>query len=123
MANTIERPKGPQSVAHATEYPADRDGHGAGQHKKRDAQRPDQEPGSSNEEPAVLVDDHHYVDHALDGVAAYRATALSVLEPGIDHGPVQPLRGPAGYTSADNIRHAYEDPSADEDEHTVNVAT
>jgi hypothetical protein len=49
------------------------------------------------------------VDHTLDGVAAYKAAALEVLEPGMDHGPVHPLPGPVDKVPPQNVRHAYED--------------
>ncbi len=123
---TIDRPVSAQVVAHATEYPADRDGDGTGydRRKKSDtAERHGSEPGLSEETPAVLIDARHAVNHALDGVAAYRAAALRVLEPGIDHGPVHPLRGPIDWRPAENIRHAYEDHSDGSDPHEVNVAT
>ncbi len=123
---TIERPVSAQVVAHATEYPADRDGDDAGhdRRKKRDtAERQDTDTGRPEDNPAVLVDAHHSENHTLDGVAAYRAAALQALEPGIDHGPVHPLPGPVNRLPADNIRHAYEDRGDDEPAHAVNVAT
>jgi|GEM_PF-2054444 len=123
---TIERPQAAQVVAHATEYPADRDGDGTGydRRKKSDtAERQDPHTGPSDDDPAVLIDAHHAVNHVLDGVAAYRAAALQALEPGIDHGPVHPLRGPSDRLPPDNIRHAYEDHGDDEGSHEVNVAT
>ncbi|EAV41993.1 hypothetical protein SIAM614_25277 [Roseibium aggregatum IAM 12614] len=123
---TIERPQAAQVVAHATEYPADRDGDGTGydRRKKRDtAERHENETGLSEDNPAVLIDDHHTVNHVLDGVAAYKATALQVMEPGIDHGPVHPLQGPVDRIPADNVRHAYEDHEAGDPPHEVNVAT
>lgn len=123
---TIERPKAAQVVAHATEYPPDRDGEGTGHDrgKKRDtAERQDTDTGGPDENPAVLVDAHHIESHTLDGVAAYRAAALQALEPGIRHGPVHPLPGPVNRLPADNIRHAYEDHSDGEPAHAVNVAT
>lgn len=123
---TIERPYSAQVVAHATEYPADRDGDGTGydrRKKRNSAERPETETGLSSDNPAVLVDAHHSVSHTLDGVAAYRAAALKVLEPGIEHGPVQPLRGPVDWQPADNVRHAYEDHADGEEAHEVNVAT
>lgn len=123
---TIERPQSAQVVAHATEYPADRDGEGTGydRRKKRDtAERHENETGLSDDTPAFLIDDHHTVNHVLDGVAAYKAAALQVMEPGIDHGPVHPLRGPVDRVPADNIRHAYEDHDDGEPPHEVNVAT
>lgn len=94
---TIERPHSAQVVAHATEYPADRDGDGTGydRRKKRNtAERHETQTGGSEDNPAVLVESHPVDSHALDGVAAYRAAALSALEPSVDHGPVNPLRGP-----------------------------
>ena len=123
---TIERPKSAQVVAHATEYPADRDGDGTGydRRKKRDtAERHEATPGMSPDNPAVLIDAHHIENHTLDGVAAYRAAALQALEPGIDHGPVHPLPGPVNRLPPDNIRHAYEDHDDAEPPHEVNVAT
>jgi hypothetical protein len=123
---TIERPQSAQVVAHATEYPADRDGDGTGQdrRKKRDtAERPEIAAGPFDDNPAVLIDAHHTVNHVLDGVAAYRAAALQVMEPGIDHGPVHPLRGPVNRVPAENIRHAYEDHDDGKTPHEVNVAT
>ena len=123
---TIERPVPAQVVAHATEYPADRDGDGTGydRRKKRDtAERPKTDTGVSDDNPAVLVDAHHSENHALDGVAAYRAAALQALEPGIDHGPVHPLPGPVDRLPADNVRHAYEDHDDGEPPHEINVAT
>lgn len=126
MATTIERPIAAQVVAHATEYPADRDGDGTGygRDKKRTAERQDQDTGSSTEDPAVLIDDHHTVDHTLDGIAAYKAAALEVLEPSVDHGPVHPLPGPVDKVPPQNVRHAYEDhPDGEEPPHAVNVAT
>lgn len=123
---TIERPQAAQVVAHATEYPADRDGDGTGydRRKKRDtAERHENETGLSEDNPAVLIDDHHTVNHVLDGVAAYKATALQVMEPDIDHGPVHPLQGPVDRMPADNVRHAYEDHEAGDPPHEVNVAT
>lgn len=122
---TIERPQSAQVVAHATEYPADRDGDGTGQDRRKRAEaaeRRDNSAQTSDDRPAVLIDAHHTVSHMLDGVAAYRAAALQVLEPGIDHGPVHPLSGPVDWRPPDNIRHAYEDRKTDED-HEVNVAT
>ena len=126
MATTIERPQSAQVVAHATEYPADRDGDGTGhdrRKKRNDTQRHDTNSGSSGEDPAVLIDAHHLENHALDGVAAYKAAALQALEPGIDHGPVQPLPGPVDRLPAENVRHAYEDHGDDSEKHAVNVAT
>jgi hypothetical protein len=123
---TIERPQSAQVVAHATEYPADRDGDGTGydRRKKRDtAERHEEDTARSGDEPAVRVDAHHSVNHTLDGVAAYRAAALQALEPGIDHGPVHPLPGPVNRLPADNIRHAYEDHGDGDPPHSVNVAT
>ncbi len=126
MATTIERPQAAQVVAHATEYPADRDGDGTGydrRGKRNSAQRHETDTGYSEDEPAVLIDAHHLENHTLDGVAAYRAAALQALEPGIDHGPVHPLRSSVDGVSADNIRHAYEDHGDGEEPHEVNVAT
>ena len=126
MATTIERPVPAQVVAHATEYPADRDGNGTGgdRHKKSStAERHETGTGQTEESPAVLIDAHHLENHTLDGVAAYRATALQALEPGIDHGPVRPLPGPANRVPPDEIRHAYEDHADGETPHEVNVAT
>lgn len=123
---TIERPLSAQVVAHATEYPADRDGDGTGHERRKkseSAERHEPDTGLSDDGPAVLIDSHHTVNHTLDGVAAYRATALQVLEPGIDHGPVNPLRGPVDRLPAGNIRHAYKDHGEDEAPHEVNVAT
>ncbi|TYC49759.1 hypothetical protein FMN50_23915 [Rhodobacterales bacterium] len=126
MATTIERAQPAQVVAQATEYPADRNGQHTG-HQRQDesdaAQRHDEDvTGQADDSPAVLIDAHHLENHTLDGVAAYRAAALSVLEPGIDHGPVHPLPGPVNRVPADNIRHAYED-HEDDATHEVNVAT
>ncbi|MES0812878.1 hypothetical protein ABLO27_25520 [Roseibium sp. SCPC15] len=126
MATTIERPQTAQVVAHATEYPADRDGNGTGhdRRKKREtAERQDPDTNPSGDEPAVLIDAEHSVDHALDGVNAYRAAAMQALEPGIDHGPVHPLPGPVDWCPPQEIRHAYEDHDDDQDLHAVNVAT
>ncbi|QDG75539.1 hypothetical protein [Labrenzia sp. PHM005] len=126
MATTIERPVPAQVVAHATEYPADRDGDGTGygRRQKSTAERQDQDTGSPDEAPAVLIDDHHIESHVLDGMAAYQAAALEVLEPGIDHGPVHPLPGPVDRVPPQNVRHAYQDhPEADDPPHKVNVAT
>lgn len=123
---TIERPQSAQVVAHATEYPADRDGDGTGRDRRKkseSAERHHPDTGQSDDSPAVLIDAHHAVNHTLDGVAAYRATALQVLEPGIDHGPVNPLRGPIDRLPAGNIRDAYEDHGDDDGPHEVNVAT
>ncbi len=123
---TIERPQTAQVVSHATEYPADRDGDGAGRDRKKKrnaAERHQTDTGSPEDGPAVLIDAHHIESHTLDGVAAYRATALQALEPGIDHGPVRPLAGPRDRVPPDNIRHAYEDAADDEPPHKVNVAT
>ena len=121
---TIERPMSAQVVAHATEYPADRDGTGYDRRKKSEtAERHETDTGLSGDTPAVLIDAHHAENHTLDGVAAYRAAALQVLEPGIDHGPVHPLRGPVDWRPADNVRHAYEDHHDGETPHEVNVAT
>ena len=126
MATTIERPQSAQVVAHATEYPADKDGDGTGydrRDKRNRAQRPATDTGYSENEPAVLIDAHHTENHALDGVAAYRAAALQAMEPGIDHGPVHPMRGTVDGLLPDNIRHAYEDHGDGEEPHEVNVAT
>ena len=123
---TIERPKSAQVVAHATEYPADRDGDGADhdRRKKREtAERHENDSVPPGDDPAVLVDAHHTENHTLDGVAAYRAAALKALEPGIDHGPVHPLRGPVDRLPAENVRHAYEDHGGEIERHSVNVAT
>jgi len=123
---TIERPQSAQVVAHATEYPADRDGDGTShdRRKKREtAQRHENDTLRPGDDPAVLVDAHHIENHTLDGVAAYRAAALKALEPGIDHGPVHPLRGPVDRLPAESVRHAYEDNDGAELPHEVNVAT
>ncbi len=123
---TIERPQGPQVVAHATEYPADRDGDGTGhdRRKKSDtAKRQDTGTDRPEEGPAVLIDAHHAENHTLDGVEAYRAAALQALEPGIDHGPIHPLAGPRDKMPASNIRHAYETAGETEPAHRVNLAT
>ncbi|PVB61479.1 hypothetical protein [Labrenzia sp. 011] len=122
---TIERPQSAQVVAHATEYPADRDGDGTGHDRRKSDLAERQEPDSrqADDNPAVLVDAHHLVNHTLDGVAAYQAAALQVLEPGIDHGPVNPLPGPVDRLPAGSVRHAYEEHAEDELPHEVNVAT
>lgn len=125
MATTIERPQSAQVVAHATEYPGDRDGDGTGYDRKhkRNAQRQDEDTGITEEAPAVLVDANHVINHTLDGMAAYRAAALRALEPGIDHGPVHPLQDPVDRMPAYNVRHAYEDHPDDDQRHVINVAT
>lgn len=126
MATTIERPQSAQVVAHATEYPADRDGQGSGhdRHKQSDsAERHQIAPEDRDENPAVLIDAHHVENHTLDGVTAYRAAALSLLEPGIPHGPVHPLPGPIDRVPPENIRTAYEDHEDENSPHEVNVAT
>lgn len=125
MATTIERPKLAQVVAHATEYPVDRDGDGTGYDRKhkRNAQRQDEDTGGPDDRPAVVVDACHTVDHVLDGMAAYRAAALQALEPGIDHGPVNPLIGPMNKVPADSVLNAYADHPDDDETHEVNVAT
>lgn len=126
MATTIERPQSAQVVAHATEYPADRDGDGTGydrRGKRNGAQRHDSDTGYSTDEPAVLIDAHHLENRALDGVAAYRAAALQALEPRVEHGPVHPLRGAQEGIGPDNIRHAYEEHGETEERHEINVAT
>ena len=126
MATTIERPHSAQVVAHATEYPADRDGDGTGydrRGKRNSAQRHENDTGSSSDGPAVLIDAHKSDNHTLDGVAAYRAAALKAMEPGIDHGPVHPMRNSLEGIAPSDIRHAYEDHTETDKPHAVNVAT
>jgi hypothetical protein len=126
MATTIERSQVTQVVAHATEYPADREGDGTGYggKQKSTAERQDQDTGSPDEVPAVFIDEHHTENHVLDGMAAYQAAALEVMEPGIDHGPSHPLPGPVDKVPPQNVLHAYGDRSEDgEPSHEVNVAT
>ncbi|MCV0428574.1 MAG: hypothetical protein K5905_24215 [Roseibium sp.] len=126
MATTIERPQSAQVVAHATEYPADRDGDGTGYDRRKQrntAERHDPDARPAEDGPAVLIDAHSPEDHVLDGMEAYRAAAMRAMEPGIDHGPVHPMRGPVDWTPPEDVRHAYEDHGDEDDTHQVNVAT
>lgn len=128
MPSTVDRPHAANVVAHATEYPSDR------QQRERDAdkrhgnesaaQRPEDEPGSETANPAVLIDAHHDENHLLDGVAAYTAAAQQALG-----SPVKRIA--ERYTLAPRVerrppalvRHAYEDHHGEMEEHEVNVAT
>ncbi|MET1415832.1 hypothetical protein ABVF61_26415 [Roseibium sp. HPY-6] len=126
MATTIDRPQSAQVVAHATEYPTDKDGDGTGydrRGKRNSAQRHDTDTGSSADGPAVLIDARQHNNHTLDGVAAYRAAALQAMEPDIDRGPVHPMRISLEGIAPSDIRHAYEDHAEADEPHAVNVAT
>ncbi len=126
MATTVERPIAPHVVAHATEYPADRDGGGTGQNRqnssKDSAESHETDVAGGEETPAVLVDRLDQ-NHFLDGVEAYKATALSVLEPGIEHGPVHPLSLAQGKVPAYSVQNAYTHAEEKPEPHKVNVAT
>lgn len=130
MPSTVERPPAANVVGHATEYPSDRERRER-EHKDRhgiesSVQRPDDQPDDRIEEqdtPAVVIEPHHLQDHTLDGVAAYRATAKTLLVPGYTPGERHPLYQEPGRTSAETVRHAYEDHKDDEEHHAVNVAT
>jgi len=128
MPSTVERPIPANVVAHATEYPPDRDRRERQEHEKRKgsesaaAQRPEFET-PDQDEPAVVIDDHHETSHVLDGVNAYQAAAHHAREPvkaGAGHTPVEADTGPVLPQQA---RQAYEDHEHDETPHKVNVAT
>jgi hypothetical protein len=127
MPTTVERPPVANVVAHATEYPADRDADGRGDDRKRsnesEAERHDEDTGSSAETPAVLVDANHHEDHSLDGVAAYRAAARHALEPHLETPKRNRMQISADKQAAETVRHAYEDHGGEIEHHEVNVAT
>ncbi|MEP0232278.1 hypothetical protein [Roseibium sp.] len=127
MPTTIERPPAAPVVAHATEYPPDRerrddprDEHNS---KESRAQRHDPDTGSSDEAPAVLVDAEHHEDHRLDGVAAYRATAQHVLDPKKTTVRRPSTLGAPEHQAPETVRHAYEDHGTQEERHSLNVST
>jgi hypothetical protein len=127
MPSTVERSPAANVVAHATEYAPDRDSKGQGDNRgnsnESDAQRHEDETGSLAETPAVLVDAHHNEDHALDGVAAYRATAQHVLDPKSKLRASTSILGSHDKCAAETVRHAYEDHGGEIEQHSVNVAT
>ncbi len=127
MPTTVERPHAANVVAHATEYPADRDADGRGDGRKSskesDAERHEMEAGSPGETPAVLVDANHHEDHLLDGVAAYRAAARHVLDPHAEPPKRARVNANADRQAPVTVRHAYEDHGGEIEEHVVNVAT
>lgn len=127
MPSTVERPPAVNVVAHATEYAPDRDSKGQGDNRgnssESDAQRHEDETGSPAETPAVLVDAHHYEDHLLDGVAAYRAAAQHVLDPKAKPLASTSITGIYDGCAAETVRHAYEDHGGEIEQHSVNVAT
>ncbi|GGB37930.1 hypothetical protein GCM10011316_07530 [Roseibium aquae] len=142
MSSTIERPPAASLVAHATEYPADRENRERDDHRRQNSEsetssRP--EAGDPQEQdPAVVVDTHHYESHVLDGVSAYQAAAHHALDKAAhasaDAHPVPVHRavyGPGlldpgpqgrGRIVPETIRHAYEDHEP-EPPHQVNMAT
>ncbi len=128
MPTTIERPVAANVVSHATEYPPDRERRNQQweEHSSNESrqQRHDTEPGpQQDEEPAVLVDAEHHEDHLLDGVAAYRAVAQHVLEPGLAASAKQVYQDTPEQQPADAVRHAYEEHSGEIETHQLNVNT
>jgi len=126
MPSTVERPIPANVVAHATEYPSDRERREREDNRRKGsesaaAQRPETgEP--DQDEPAVLIDDHHETSHILDGVSAYQAAAHHVLDPVAARGSPHPLAPEPGAILPETVRHAYEDHD-EEPPHKVNVAT
>lgn len=128
MPTTIERPVAANVVSHATEYPPDRERRNQQweEHSSNESrqQRHDTETGAhQDEQPAVLVDAEHHEDHLLDGVAAYRAVAQHVLEPGLAAPATQVYRDVPEHQSAETVRHAYEEHSGGIETHQLNVNT
>ncbi|EFO33418.1 conserved hypothetical protein [Roseibium sp. TrichSKD4] len=129
MPSTVERPVPANVVAHATEYPTDREKREREKSKQHgnesSSQRTDDQHDAAVEPnaPAVVIDAHHLEDHRLDGVAAYRAAAKSVLVPGYQPGERHPLFPKPDRQAADTVRHAYEDHGDIDDPHAVNLAT
>ncbi|MTI42139.1 hypothetical protein JM93_04299 [Roseibium hamelinense] len=127
MPSTIERPVAAQVVAHATEYPPDRQRQEREPDEERGkeskAQRPEDQTGSDTETPAVLIDDHHQEDHRLDGVAAYTAAAQHAAKTASKPVSALPRTEPPEKQSAEAVRHAYEDHRGEIEQHEVNVAT
>jgi len=126
MPSTVERPVPANVVAHATEYPPDREKRERDERKHKSiessAQRMD-DPIPESDSPAVVIEPHLLEDHLLDGVAAYRATAKTLLEPGYQPGERHPLYQEPGRLAAETVRHAYEDHGDIDDPHAVNLAT
>ncbi|WP_417670176.1 hypothetical protein [Roseibium sp.] len=127
MPTTIERPPTAPVVAHATEYPPDRqrreqERNDSNSNESR-AQRHGLNSGTSEEEPAVVVDAQHHEDHRLDGVAAYTAAAHHVLDPLQKHRDASKVHGAVERHAPSEIKHAYEEHGGAVETHRVNVAT
>lgn len=132
MPSTIERSGPPNVVAHATEYPPDRQrreewqGHEDGNESREE--RHDESAGGKKSSPDAYIISHYEADHRLDGVNAY--TMLGNRQPnGVASGRASVdvrRRGPLSsdeYSSGE-ASHAYHPPPHDdEDVHEVNVAT
>ena len=131
MPTTIERPPAANVVAHATEYPPDRErrerNHGSS--KESRAERLDDTDGPNQERTGsdAVVIAHLEEDHRLDGVSAYTdlgERALRHLKQASD--PERPVQGSLqrqGAYVASEIRHAYEDHDTEAETHQVNIAT
>ncbi|WP_417695408.1 hypothetical protein [Roseibium sp.] len=131
MPATIERPPAANVVAHATEYPPDRQrqGHRGSEEDRRESRaerQDDHAPKLSGSADAVVIV-HVEEDHRLDGVSAYthlgeqarlalnqRAATASLSG--------QSTTSPDPHTPGE-IREAYEEHGGELEHHEVNVAT
>jgi len=127
MPTPVERGLPPSAVVHATEYSPDRES----RHRDDNEENTRRDQGETSEQinsappedPAFVVDDHHHEDTALNGVAAYRATAKKVMtssDPPLN--TARPIARPEPQ-AAETIRHAYEDHGGVIERHAINVAT
>lgn len=132
MPPTIERPTAANVVAHATEYPRDRDrreqGDRSSEDNASDTERQDQfefetaETSGAPDSPDVLVD-HVVEDHRLDGVAAYthlgEQARLHLKEPSSASTIVKSSESHA----PSEVRQAYEGHTEEPEDHQINLAT
>ncbi len=133
MPTTIERPPAAHVVAHATEYPPDRERREQERNNRNSnesrAERQDDTdvPIQNRAGPDAVVIAHLEEDHRLDGVSAYThlgERALRHLKPGEgEHRPPLHQVQRQGAYVASEIRHAYEDHGGEPEEHRVNIAT
>ena len=127
MPTTIEKPNAAQVVAHATEYPPDREHRDQQRNQSKSNESRAHSHGldtdPSTEEPAVVVGHEQKRDQILDGVAAYHALAQHLLERKATQRISQPSTAPVHDHAAAEINHAYEEPAGRSETHQVNLAT